>query len=112
MGNVLCFLLKSVLKKVNQLCSNFFLKGSSSSAKGARVSWKAICLPKAEDGLGLKDNLSWNQACNVKHLGNYHKAGSLWIEAYVLKGMSIWSVPVVHNTSWNGRKLFQLRKLL
>ena len=30
---------KSVLKKLNKLCSSFFWKGASSSGKGARVSW-------------------------------------------------------------------------
>ena len=46
---------KSVLKKLNQLCSNFFWNGSTNAGKRARVSWKDICYPKAEGGLGLKN---------------------------------------------------------
>ena len=42
------------------------------------------------------------------------KAGSLWIawiEAYVLKGRSIWDVSATHTSSWNWKKLLQLRGL-
>ena len=56
---------QSVLKKVNQLCSQFFWKGNSGSAKGATVNWKYLRQTKAEGGLGFKDTLSWNQACVI-----------------------------------------------
>ena len=42
------------------------------------------------------------------------KAGSLWIvwiEAYVLKGRSLWNVQVSQNNSWNWRKIMSLRCL-
>ena len=66
---------KSVLKKINQLCSSFFWKGNSNTAQGTRVSWNSICHPKDEGGLGLKDILSWNQACLLKkNLGNNHQS--------------------------------------
>ncbi|KAH1114880.1 hypothetical protein J1N35_008258 [Gossypium stocksii] len=54
---------KSVLKKVYQYCLSFFWKGKVGSGRGARVYWKAICLPKYEWGLGLKNVVEWNQAC-------------------------------------------------
>ena len=85
---------KSVLKKISQTCAHFFWQGNSTNSKGARVSWQAICYPKAEGGLGLKDVVSWNHACMLHHLRSiFAKAGSLWIAwlyAYVLKGRSVW----------------------
>ena len=106
---------QSVLKRVNKLCSQFFWKGNSGSAKGARVSWKFICHSKAEGGLGFKDTLSWNQACNIQHIWEmFTKAGSLWIawiETYVLKGRSIWNISATQSSSWNWRKLLKLRPL-
>ena len=102
---------KSVLKKLNQLCSSFFWKGTSGSGKGARVKWQDVCYPKAEGGLGLKDILSWNQACMIQHLWSiFTRSGSIWIAwiyDYVLKGRSIWCVSASPNCSWNWRKLLQ-----
>ena len=44
------------------------------------MSWKAICQPKDEGGLGLKDILTWNQACVLQNIWTIiTKAGSLWI---------------------------------
>ena len=81
---------KSVIKRLNQLCSHFFWKGSSSIRRGAKVSWQVVCKPKAEGGLVLKDILSWNQACMIQHLWSiFSRSGSLWIawiNTYVLKG--------------------------
>ena len=106
---------KSVLKKINQICSAFFWKGKSKSSKGARVNWQFICNPKEEDGLGLKDDLSWNQACILQNIwAIISKSGSLWIawiETYVLKGRSIWEVSNTQTSSWNWKKLLQLRNL-
>ncbi|XP_022857249.1 uncharacterized protein LOC111378309 [Olea europaea var. sylvestris] len=45
-----------------------FLWGSKKSL----VSWKYICLPKEEGGLGLKDLKSWNLALLAKSLWNIH----------------------------------------
>ncbi|XP_022774081.1 uncharacterized protein LOC111316376 [Durio zibethinus] len=46
---------KKVIKRVNQLCSAFFWKGQSSTAKEARVRWQAKCKPTSEGRLGLID---------------------------------------------------------
>ena len=104
---------KGVIKRVNQLCSNFFWKGNDKPSKGARISWYDICHPKVEGGLGLKDTLSWNKACVMQNIWSIMvKAGSLWIawiEAYVLKGRSFWEISASTSNSWNWRKLLQLR---
>ena len=57
--------------------------------------------------------LSWNRACVIQNIWSLiTQAGSLWIawiNAYVLKGRSFWQVSPMQNSSWNWRKLLQLR---
>ena len=106
---------QSVIKRITQLCSQFFWKGRCESAKGARVSWKNISYPKVDGGLGFKDILSWNRASIIQNIwAIFTKAGTLWIawiKAYMLKGRSIWSISATQNNSWSWRKMLQLRPL-
>lgn len=59
---------KKVLQDIEKLCCRFFWTGSDQKATGARVSWEAICHPKAEGGLGLRDLVTWNRAYFMKGL--------------------------------------------
>ena len=80
---------KGVLKRICQLCAGYLWQGKESTAKGARVSWKTICYPKSEGGLGIKDLDSWNKACIIQNIwAIITQSGSLWItwiQAYVLR---------------------------
>ena len=49
---------KGVMQRINKICVGFLSHGKKILAKGARVSWKTICFPKYEGGLGLKDIIS------------------------------------------------------
>ena len=95
---------KGVLRRINQLCSAFFWKGIEHTTKSAQVKWQVICHPKYEGGLGLMDIFSWN-ACIIQNIWSIiTKSGSLWIawiEAYMLKGRSLWQVPATQNCSWS-----------
>ena len=52
-----------------------------------------VCLPKKEEGLGLKIVEDWNKAAVMKHIGNlFTQAGSLWmawVKGELLKGRSL-----------------------
>ena len=78
------------------------------------MKWKTICHPKSEGGLGLKDMLSWNQACIMQNVwAIISKAGSIWIawiQAYVLKGRDFWQIPASLNSSWSWRRLLKLKE--
>ena len=95
------------------MCASFLWKGKEGPVKGAKVKWKLLCHPKSEGGLGLKDILSWNEACILQNIwAIISKAGSIWIawiQAYVLKGRDFWQVPVSRNSSWSWKKLMKLR---
>ena len=98
---------KGVLKKINQLCLDFFWKRREQPAKGARISWDTICYPKSEGGLGLKELVSWNKACRLQSIwAIITKSGSLWIawiQEYVLKGKSFWDLAESSTSSWSRR---------
>ena len=88
-------------------------KVHAESKGGSKVSWKQVCLPKQEGGLGLKRIEEWNKAAVLKHIWHlFTQAGSLWV-AWVhdelLKGRSFWTVKVPQSCSWGWRKLLKLR---
>ncbi|XP_039008280.1 uncharacterized protein LOC120136254 isoform X2 [Hibiscus syriacus] len=80
----------------------FFLKGSDSSARGARVSWKQICLLKSEGGLGLRSLTDWSKACCLllikKILAGAHLS---WILAKMFKLRSEASSLFCSISSWS-----------
>ncbi|KAE8687013.1 lectin-like protein [Hibiscus syriacus] len=107
------FLPLSVLKKVEQLCSRFFWKGSDRSAFGARVSWQNICCLKSEGGLGIKDLKTWNRACMLSLIKKILAGeGSLWVawlKSYILKENDFWNAGIRPSVSWSLKKIFKLR---
>ncbi|GKB41505.1 RNA-directed DNA polymerase, eukaryota, reverse transcriptase zinc-binding domain protein [Tanacetum coccineum] len=56
---------KTVVNDINRIMKNFLWSQSDESKGKAKVAWKAICKPKREGGLGLKDLMIWNQALLV-----------------------------------------------
>jgi len=82
------------------------------SAK-AKVAWSEVCYPKKEGGLGLKDLEVWNISSMLRHVWTlFACAGSIWvawIQAYMLKGRSFWSVSIPQSCSWCWRKVLKLR---
>jgi len=79
------------------------------------VSWAEICFPKKEGGLGLKELEIWNISSMMRHIWSlFAKSGSIWVawvQEYLLKGKSFWSVSIPQNSSWNWRKLLKMRGL-
>ncbi|XP_039043801.1 uncharacterized protein LOC120183093 [Hibiscus syriacus] len=98
---------------IEQLCSRFFWKGADKPAAGVRVSWRKICYPKSEGGLGLKDLKTWNKACMMSHIKNILAGeGSLWVawlKSYIFKTNNFWSIAVKSNMSWSLKHILKLR---
>ena len=62
------------------MCAGFLWKGKEFTTKGARVTWKDVCHPRFERGLGLKDMVSWNKVCIMQNIwAIICKVGSIWI---------------------------------
>lgn len=84
------FILPSkVILEIQQIFSNFVWKGKEVPTKEAKVKWADVCLPRNEDGLGIKETNSWNSACILRNLlQTPTNAGSLWVawaQWYLLK---------------------------
>ena len=86
-ANVLAYLFflffqgpKKVVKKLVRLQRNFLWGGASDQNKIAWVKWEAVCLPKEEGGLGVKDITSFNVALIGKWKWElFQSPGELWV---------------------------------
>ncbi|XP_039065361.1 uncharacterized protein LOC120210728 [Hibiscus syriacus] len=106
MANYWCsqlILPQSILNKIDQLCSQFFWKGTNKAASGARISWEKVCQSKSERGIGIKNTKSWNKTCLLHLIRKIISGeGSLWVvwlKEYVLKETNFWNLQIRPNTS-------------
>ncbi|GKC39248.1 RNA-directed DNA polymerase, eukaryota [Tanacetum coccineum] len=105
--------------------STIFFRGLSSAEQNnilsiipftvgkAKVSWDAVCKPKDQGGLGLKNLGIWNEVLMVKHLWNVaSKKDTLWVKwisVEILKGWSIWEAQSESNCSVGWKNILSLR---
>nr|GEW57435.1 RNA-directed DNA polymerase, eukaryota, reverse transcriptase zinc-binding domain protein [Tanacetum cinerariifolium] len=79
----------------------------------AKVSWKMVCIPKCQGGLGLKDLGLWNEILMSKHLWNIacdkKSVWVKWINEVRLKGQSIWQIETDPNTTVGWKHILPLR---
>ncbi|KAL4342623.1 hypothetical protein GQ457_08G014260 [Hibiscus cannabinus] len=74
---------KGVIQQIERLCMRLFWKGQYIPASGARVSWRNICSPKNEGGLGVRDLYTWNKACLIHIIKNLlSNEGRIWDEKH------------------------------
>jgi hypothetical protein len=108
-------LLKKIIKDISHKFNRFLWNGKEGCAAKAKVSWAEICFRKKEGGLGLKELEIWNISSIMRHIWSlFAKFGSIcvaWVQEYLLKGKSFWSVSIPQNSSWNWRKLLKIRGL-
>ncbi|GJQ99422.1 RNA-directed DNA polymerase, eukaryota, reverse transcriptase zinc-binding domain protein [Tanacetum coccineum] len=72
---------KTVIKDINIILKNFLWSQSDVSKGQAKVAWKAVCKPKSQSGLGLKDLMMWNKTLLVKRIWNIAcKKDTLWVK--------------------------------
>nr|XP_043629972.1 uncharacterized protein LOC122601272 [Erigeron canadensis] len=82
----------------------------------AKVSWKALCVPKYEGGLGLRKVSEMNKALMTSHAWSIvsHRK-SLWVDwiyDHKLRGRSFWDIPSRSTDSWSWRKILSLRPII
>ncbi|GJR86259.1 RNA-directed DNA polymerase, eukaryota, reverse transcriptase zinc-binding domain protein [Tanacetum coccineum] len=61
-------LLKTVTKDTYRILKGFLWNQGDLKKGSAKVSWKAVCEPKSQGGLGLKDLGEWSEVLMTKHL--------------------------------------------
>ncbi|KAK1427997.1 hypothetical protein QVD17_16800 [Tagetes erecta] len=94
-----------------------FLWSQGTMSRGkAKVSWKTVCVPKYEGGLGIRRIADLNKALMINHIWSIiTDRDSLWVKwihTYRLKNQSFWAVRVPDNCCWSWRKILQLRSVV
>ena len=104
---------KFTIAKIEQAFNSFLWSGKVGNSHRAKISWESVCLPKVEEGLGLRRIKDSNDANIMKHIWNlFYRKDSLWV-AWVrrryLRSGSLWCTKTPSICSWSWRKLLQLR---
>ncbi|CAA7058013.1 unnamed protein product [Microthlaspi erraticum] len=93
----------------------FLWNGESDSARGARVSWEAVCSPKKSGGLGLRRIAHINQVFGLKLIWMlFAEQGSLWVawvRHNIIQRRNFWTFDFRGIGSWIWRRLVKLRHL-
>ncbi|GJY48856.1 RNA-directed DNA polymerase, eukaryota, reverse transcriptase zinc-binding domain protein [Tanacetum coccineum] len=87
---------KNVIYEINKILKGFlWCQGELTKGK-AKISWKSVCKPKEQGGLGIKNLQLWNETLLIKQLWNVIvKKNTIWVKwvnSEILRGKSIWEV--------------------
>ncbi|KAL0455324.1 UNVERIFIED_CONTAM: hypothetical protein Slati_0871600 [Sesamum latifolium] len=102
---------KAVLKVIEERMRSFLWKGAS--GRGAeKVSWKQICRPKKEGGLGIRQVVYMNQSLMLKYIWcilqeDKRSIWVAWVLRYQLQNQTLWTAKV-SNATWCWKKLVNL----
>ncbi|KAG7567328.1 Reverse transcriptase zinc-binding domain [Arabidopsis thaliana x Arabidopsis arenosa] len=103
------------LEEIESMCSAFLWKGTTSSARGAKVSWDSVCTPKKCGGLGLKRLVHWNKVLGLKLIWMIFAAGGSlwvsWIRRNLIGARCFWEMENINSGSWIWKSLCKLRAL-
>lgn len=106
---------KGCIRKIECLCSQFLWGGTEQRRCVVKISGTAVCLPRIEGGLGLRDIGRWNKNLCLKLIWNlFTKDDSLWVQwlrQYRLRDENFWSIDQNKATSSTWRSLLSLRDL-
>ncbi|XP_022024390.1 uncharacterized protein LOC110924702 [Helianthus annuus] len=106
-----------VIQKLEALMRNFLWSHDSAFQKGrSKVSWKTVCVPKYEGGLGIRRISDANVALMTNHIWSIltrrHSVWVEWVHSYRLRGKSFWVCKVPASCCWSWRKILQLRPIV
>ncbi|KAL0444660.1 UNVERIFIED_CONTAM: hypothetical protein Slati_2188700 [Sesamum latifolium] len=106
---------KHVIKEIEKRLRHFLWKGNTEGGS-AKVSWRQVCRPVSEGGLGIRDLQALNKGLMSRHLWRVITAdrSSIWVDwifHYRLRDLSVWTVSD-RTGSWGWRKMVRLRDWL
>ena len=104
---------KKLTKEINAICRAFLWKGKSDFVGPGAVSWSRICSMKKAGGLGIRNLNDWNKAAMYKHIWAIENGKEslwlMWINHIYLKYEDIWGHVAPQNSSWQWRKIVELK---
>ncbi|XP_074342223.1 uncharacterized protein LOC141679691 [Apium graveolens] len=109
-----CFYKKACSKKSNQFLLKKIWSGTLSGNCLHKVSWKEVCLPKSEGGLGLKDLIEWNNSAIYFQLWRITQPTSrsiwiTWFKSTFLRRRDFWLLKASSCISWSIRQILIAR---
>ncbi|XP_018460019.2 uncharacterized protein LOC108830945 [Raphanus sativus] len=104
---------KGCLDKLERMLNAFLWTGAPDSARGAKVSWEGVCVPKECGGLGLKPLRGLNVVYGIKLLWKVLSGSEslwvAWVKKKYLEDRMIWDTGFSNVGSWIWRSLMNLR---
>ncbi|XP_071729122.1 uncharacterized mitochondrial protein AtMg00310-like [Rutidosis leptorrhynchoides] len=106
----------AIIKDIEKLLRGFlWCQGEFKNGK-AKVKWDDVCMPKDENGLGIKSLKYWNIALMASHLWRLMTSKQSlwvhWIHEYRLANYNLWDVKVKPDASWSWQKLLNIRNMV
>ncbi|KAK1408085.1 hypothetical protein QVD17_39718 [Tagetes erecta] len=107
---------KRVVADLEAKMRRFFWSQGSVSQGKAKVSWKSVCLPKTEGGLGIRRIGDMNTALMSHHIWSLlSKRKSIWVDwiySYRLSNCQFWECNIPQNCCWSWRKILMIRPMV
>ncbi|XP_074271245.1 uncharacterized protein LOC141595173 [Silene latifolia] len=107
---------KGVIKSINKLCKDFLWGIDTGQRRHVFKSWKSLCMPKQEGGMGIMDISSWNMSQMVSWIWKLvYRPRSLWArwtQHYILKASDIWQAKASPSFSWYWHNVLAARNHL
>ncbi|KAK9723626.1 hypothetical protein RND81_05G013500 [Saponaria officinalis] len=104
---------KGVIHQLESVFRDFYWGSGEDHGKIHWLKWDFFTRPKMEGGVGIKEILSWNKALLLKWVWKLTVgAPSLWlnwVEAYLLKRQSLWSVRSKSFDPWVWQEILKVR---
>ncbi|GJX99346.1 RNA-directed DNA polymerase, eukaryota, reverse transcriptase zinc-binding domain protein [Tanacetum coccineum] len=104
---------KTIVKESNRVMKDFLWDNTGNGNGKSKITWKVVCRPKDQGGLGIKPLDKWNEVLLMKSIWKIvDQKQTLWVQwvnRVKLKGRSIWDIDIDVNDSWGGKKLMELR---
>lgn len=104
---------KAVIKDIDKILRGFLWNQNISSNGKSKLSWKAVCRPKNQGGLGFKPLGEWNEVLLMKHVWNIivkrNSVWGQWVNNAKLKDRNFWDVNVEKGDSWGWKIMVELR---
>lgn len=105
---------KGVIKRINQICTNFLWQGEEHYTKPGHVRWEKVCSPKKQGGLGIKNLYLWNMLAVGKFVWSIAvKQDTLWVKwvhSIYIKNKSWLDYKPPQNASWVWRHICQVKE--
>ncbi|XP_074288343.1 uncharacterized protein LOC141613502 [Silene latifolia] len=107
---------KGIVKSINKICKDFLWGVGDGQRRMVFKSWLSFCCPRKEGGVDIKEVLSWNKCLLLSWLRKIELDSPTiwvkWINAYVLKGVSVWDFQITAAYSWGWRSIISCRDQL